>query len=256
MHQGFRTSYHTKDINHGSATFPALFQLPRPLLDYNLVIALVKGDVGAINILRDAMKISKGLRIENLLALGPTAPITLQPPSDSKILWATFTDGQNLPNGFRLTVVPPNQLTDLSLNLEKLSKTRTGRIPLIIGDFLDNVLSVSSAPGELYSFLCKLFTRIRTNRQTAFFLVTEDMHDSKKTAILKRFADAVIEYQAVQEQDKHRFEARILDHLENQYSRWDSSDIRHSEHERYPFLGNQFPKVGRQPGIVSNPIPA
>ena len=203
----FRTPPRTIDINKRSATCPALYQLPHPLLDYSIVIAIIKGDVGAVNILKDAMSISKDLRIDNLLALGPTAPLTLEPPSSSRILWATFTDGQNLLNGPRLTVVPPTHLTDLSLTLEKLSKTRTGRIPLIIGDFLDNVLSVSYAPAGLYSFLCKLFTRIRTNGQTAFFLATEDMHDSKKTAILKRFADVVIEYRAIHELGNHRLES-------------------------------------------------
>jgi hypothetical protein len=256
MPHALRTPHQTSDMNNRSATFPALLQLPHPLLDYNLIIAIVKGDVGAISILKDAMSISKGLRIENLLALGPTPPLTLGPPSDSRILWATFTDGQNLLNGPRLTVVPPNQLTDLSLNLEKLSKTKTGRIPLIIGDFLDNVLSVSSAPAELYSFLCKLFTRIRTNRQTAFFLATEDMHDSKKTAILKRFADVVIEYQAVQEPDKHGFEVRILDHSQNHFTKWNSSEVGHSEYQRSSFLNNQFLRVGRQPSILNDPIPA
>ena len=257
MSYAFRTQPHTTDIETRSATFPALVQLPQPLLDYSIVIAIIKGDVGAVNILKDAMSISKDLHIDNLLlALGPTTPLSLQPPSGSRILWATFTDGQNLLNGPRLTIVPPNHLTDLSLNLEKLSKTRTGRIPLIVGDFLDNVLSVSSAPAGLYSFLCKLFTRIRTNGQTAFFVATEDMHDSKKTAILKRFADVVIEYRAIQDIANYRLEARILDHAQNHYSIWDSSESPDSEYENQPFLSNHLPKIGRQPNLLREPIPA
>ena len=257
MSHAFRTQPRSADIETRSATFPALIQLPQPLLDYSIVIAIIKGDVGAVNILKDVMSISKDLHIDNLLlALGPTTPLSLQPPSGSRILWATFTDGQNLLNGPRLTIVPPNHLTDLSLNLEKLSKTRTGRIPLIVGDFLDNVLSVSSAPAGLYSFLCKLFTRIRTNGQTAFFLATEDMHDSKKTAILKRFADVVIEYRAIQEIANYRLEARILDHAQNNYSIWDSSESPDSEYENQRFLSNQLPKIGRQTNLVREPIPA
>ena len=257
MSPALKTQPRTPDIETASATFPALFELPRPLLDYSIVIAIVKGDVGAVNILKDAVNISKDFRIETLLlALGPTTPLSLQPPSGSKILWATFIDGQNLLNAPRLTIVPPNHLTDLSLNLEKLSKTRNGngRIPLIIGDFLDNVLSVSSAPAELYSFLCKLFTRIRTNGQTAFFLVTEDLHDSKKTAILKRFADVVIEYRAIQEVPDHRLEARIFDHAQNHYTTWDNQGT-YSKYEKRPFLSNELPMIGRQHNLIQEPAP-
>jgi hypothetical protein len=240
------------DNEDGPATFPALLHLPRPLLDYSIIMAIIKGDVGATGILKDAMVASKNLSIGNLLlALGPTTPLSLQPPSESRILWVTFTDGQNLLNGPRVTIVPPTHLTDLSLNLEKLSKTTTTRIPLILGDFLDNVLSVSSSPAGLYSFLCKLFTRIRTNGQTAFLLATEDMHDSKKIAILKRFADVVIEYRAIQDEATQRLEARILDHVQGHYSVWDSSE--NPEYDGGQFLSSIFSRSGRRK-LIQNPI--
>ncbi|HXX72653.1 MAG TPA: hypothetical protein VEI80_03090 [Candidatus Acidoferrales bacterium] len=208
-----------------SPTTPILLQLQRPLLDYRIIIAVLKGDVGAINILKDALNMSKELNLPNpILALGPTTPLSLNPPPAARILWATFTDNSNTTNGQRFTVIQPNHLTDISLSLEKLSKTRNGRVPLIIGDFLDNVLSVSSSPTGLYSFLCKLFTRIRTNEQTAFLLATDDMHDAKKTAILRRFADLIIEYNSVEDMAEHRVEARILDHLQNQYGYWDNAE--------------------------------
>jgi hypothetical protein len=204
-------------------------------------------------ILKDAINASKDLEIGNmLLALGPTTPISLQPPSGTKILWVTFTDGQNLLNGPRVTIVPPTHLTDLSLNLEKLSKTRTSRIPLIVGDFLDNVLSVSSSSAGLYSFLCKLFTRIRTNGQTAFLLATEDMHDSKKTAILKRFADVVIEYSTIQDVATHRFEARILDHVQTHYTIWDSSES--PAYDGHRFLGGNISNLGRHKPYIQESV--
>jgi len=227
------------DIETTSAT-PILMQLARPLLDYRIIIAVVKGDVGAVNILKDALTVSRDLKLNNpLLALGPTTPLSLQLPPASRILWATFTDNSNSINSQGLTIVQPNHLTDLSLNLERLSKTRTGRVPIIIGDFLDNVLSVSTAPAGLYSFLCRLFTRIRTNEQTAFLLATEDMHDPKKTAILKRFADVIIEYSATEDIAGHRLEARILDHLQNQYAYWDNA-------------GNPIPKLESKYYVPAN----
>ncbi len=256
MPTAFSTQTRIPDSETLSATFSALLKLPRPVLDYNIVIAIIKGDVGAINILKDAINVSNDLHITQLLlAIGPTTPLSLQPPLGTRILWATFTDRENQLNGPRLTIVPPNHLTDLSLSLEKLSKTRTGRIPLIVGDFLDNVLSVSSDPAGLYSFLCKLFTRIRTNGQTAFFLVTEDMHDPKKTAILKRFADAVIEYRAMEDGTNHRLQVRILDYMQNHYCIWDSRESPDSENESRPLAGNRVPNVGRQHNLfVQEPI--
>ena len=120
-----RAHYTTPDSATMSDTYPALLQLPRPILDYRIIIAIIKGDVGAVNILKDTLKFSRQMRLQRiLLTLGPTTPQTLQPPHGSRILWATFTDGSTLQDGPRLTIVPPNQLTDISLNLEKLSKTR------------------------------------------------------------------------------------------------------------------------------------
>ena len=220
-----------------SPTTPILLQLQRPLLDYRIIIAVLKGDVGAINILKDALNISKELNLPNpILALGPTTPLSLNPPPTARILWATFTDNSNTTNGQRFTVIQPNHLTDISLSLEKLSKTRNGRVPLIIGDFLDNVLSVSNSPTGLYSFLCKLFTRIRTNEQTAFLLATDDMHDTKKTAILRRFADLIIEYNSVEDMAGHRIEARMLDHLQNQYGYWENDETPKTELNNFDSL--------------------
>ena len=245
-----------EDIETSSAT-PILIQLPRPLLDYRIIIAVVKGDVGAVNILKDALSVTRDLKLSNpLLALGPTPPLSLQLPSASRILWATFADNFNSTNGQRLTIVQPNHLTDLSLNLERLSKTRDGRVPLIIGDFLDNVLPVSTAPASLYSFLCRLFTRIRTNEQTAFLLATEDMHDSKKTAILKRFADVTIEYSATEDMAGPRLEARLLDHLQNQHAYWDNARNPIPKLEgKYYVTPNRAPKFGRpQHFLFEEPI--
>jgi hypothetical protein len=233
------------DIEYSSPT-PILLHLPSSILQYRIIIAVLKGDVGAIDILKDALSVAKDLKLQNpILALGPTTPFSLEPPPAARILWATFMDNYNPTNGQRLMIIQPNHLTDLSLSLEKLSKTKNGRIPLIIGDFLDNVLSVSTAPAGLYSFLCRLFTRIRTNEQTAFLLVTEEMHDTKKTAVLKRFADLIIEYNSVEDMAGNRIEARILDRLQNQYHRWNYSEPSKRSFQQYR-IHQQWFRIGRQ----------
>ena len=234
-----------------SSLTPILQQLRRPVLEYRIIIAIIKGDVDATYVLKDALNTVRDLNLPNpLLALGPTTPLSIQTATGSRILWATFLDNYNSTSGQRLTIVQPNHLTDISLNLEKLSKTRNGRIPLIIGDFLDNILSVSTTPASLYSFLCKLFTRIRTNEQTAFLLATDDMHDMKKIAILKRFADLIIEYNSVEDMAGHRIEARLLDHLQDQYSYWINRMSPNPRLSIHPASESQPFKFGRQ-----NPLP-
>jgi hypothetical protein len=71
------------------------------------------------------------------------------------------------------------------------------------------------------------------------------MHDTKKTAILKRFADLIIEYSSVEDMAGHRIEARVLDHLENQYGYWDNSYSPKSIPNSYP-IQQPTGKFGRQ----------
>jgi len=235
-----------------SDSYSALLQLTRPLTDYRIIVAITRGDIGGINILKDALEFSKHAGINQiLLALGPTTPLALRPPPGTRVLWATFTDASQESIGPKLTVVHPTHLTDLSLNLEKLSKTRSGHVPVLIGDFLDNVLAVSSAPPGLYAFLCKLFTRIRTNNQTAFLLTNADMHDPRKTAILRRFADVVIEYEAHQDGTNHRLQAKILDHDNNTYSCWDSDENASPEYEQSSPIEESFARSGRQNNLIT-----
>lgn len=40
------------------------------MLDYRIIIAITKGDVGAVNILQDALSISKELYVSNPLGVG------------------------------------------------------------------------------------------------------------------------------------------------------------------------------------------
>lgn len=76
------------------------------------------------------------------------------------------------------------------------------------------------------------------------------MHDSKKIAILKRFADMVIEYRAVEDGVNHRLQARILDHKQNQYSVWDSSGSLESEDVDRPLASNRVPQVERLHSLI------
>ena len=204
-----------------SSTTPTLLQLTRPLLDYRIIVAVLKDDVGPARILKDALKTSRDLNLPTpLLALGPTRPLSLNPPPDARILWTTFTDNCKRTIGQSFTIIQPSNLAEIKLNLEKLSKTEDGYIPLIIGDFLDNILSTPTTPANLCSFLSELFNRIKTNEQTAFLLATDDMHETKKKVILRKFADLIIEYNSVEDMAGQRIQARIIDPSQSEYSQW------------------------------------
>jgi hypothetical protein len=192
-----------------------LYQLRLP----GIIIGIMKENVPAANILKEGLNIARDLGIrEVLLALGPTSPLSLGCSSCQKILWTTFFHNANLRKNWNEIVVPPTHLTDLSVDFEKLSGTENPA-RLLMGDFLDSVLPVST-DSATFAFLCNLLTRIRETGQTAFFLLTEDMHDLKKITMVKRFADVLIEYRRTQEDGKQGVETRILDFARDHFSDW------------------------------------
>jgi hypothetical protein len=198
------------------------FRLPR------IIIGAMKGNVSAVSILKEGLSTARDLGIEGiLLALGPTSPLSLGCSSSQKILWATFLHDMNVRNVSEPTVVPPTRLTDLSVSFEKLCWSQSP-VRFLLGDFLDSVLSVST-DSDAFAFLSNLLTRIRENEQTAFFLLTEDMHDTKKITMVKRFADVVIEYRENQEDDRHQLETRILDLSEGYTGDWQMYGASHTE---------------------------
>jgi hypothetical protein len=184
-----------------------------------IIIGTMKGNVSAVSILKECLRTARDLGIRAvLLALGPTSPLSLGCSASQKILWATFLHDMNIRNAGEPTVVPPTHLTDLSVSFEKLCGTGEP-VRLLIGDFLDSVLSVST-DSATFAFLCNLLSRIRESGQTAFFLLTEDMHDPKKITMVKRFADVVIEYRHSQKDTRHGVETRIIDFSRGNYSDW------------------------------------
>jgi len=198
-----------------------------------IIIGTIKGNVSAANILKDALCATRDLRIRQiLLALGPTSPLTLE-TRNQKIIWATFLDKADVQNGNNPIVVPPTHLTDLSISFEKLCDRDSVR--LLLGDFIDSMLSASNE-SAVFQFLSKILTRIRENNQTAFFLVSEDMHDAKKIAMVKRFADVVIEYRGIQGDDGCGVETRVLDYARGHYGNWERNESSDSDSEERRLL--------------------
>jgi len=187
-----------------------------------IMIGTMKGNVSAVNILKECLKTARDLRIrEVLLALGPTSPLSLGCRTCQRILWATFLHDTDIRNNLEPVIVPPTHLTDLSVSFQKLSSTNNP-VRLLLGDFLDNVLPVST-DSAAFIFLCTLLTKIRESEQTAFFLLTEDMHDPKKIMMVKRFADVLIEYRNTGEGSGCEVETRSVDLTQDHYGDWNSN---------------------------------
>ena len=231
------------ETQQARSTAPAniyLTFLQRP----RIIIGIIKGNVSAANILKQVLGTTSDFGIDQiLLALGPTSPLSLD-ASVAKILWTTFLDEADMQDENDPTVVLPTNLTDLSVKFEKLSKI--GPVRLLLGDFLDSILSVSTE-STVFVFLSKFLTRIRENKQTAFFLVTEDMHDAKKTAMVKRFADIVIEYQRVQDDSNRKVETSILDYAQDNYTYRQRNGSSDTDPERQPLLAQWNKEIAFQP---------
>lgn len=209
-----------------------------------IIIGTIKGNVSAANILKDALAATRDLRIRQiLLALGPTSPLTLG-TRHQKIIWATFLDEADVQNGNDPVVVPPTHLTDLSISFEKLCDRSSVR--LLLGDFIDSTLSASNE-SAVFQFLSKILTRIRENKQTAFFLVSEDMHDAKKVAMVRRFADVVIEYREIQGDDRYGVETRVLDYARDYYGNWQRNGSSDSDCEERRLLSEWSQEVEIRP---------
>jgi hypothetical protein len=204
-----------------------------------IIIGTIRGNVSAANILKEALCATRDLGLRQiLLALGPTSPLSLE-TRHQRIIWVTYLDEMDIKDCNDPVIVSPSHLTDLSITFEK--EVEKGSVRLLLGDFLDSTLTPADE-SALFPFLSKFLSRIRESRQTAFFLVTEDMHDARKLAMVKRFADVVIEYrQGIRGDNGYDVETRILDHAGGHYGAWQRSEPqdRYSEEER---LFTQWPR--------------
>jgi hypothetical protein len=189
-----------------------------------VIIGTMRGNISAVPILKECLNVARTIGIKDiLLTLGPTSPVSLSCLTNQKILWTTFLQDTNIRDPSEQVVVAPTRLTDISVSFEKLAGTKK-RARLLIGDFLDAVLSVSS-DSTAFTFLSNLLTRIRERGQTAFFLLTEDMHELKKVRMAERFADVLIEYRHSKDESKYAIETRLLDLTGGYSSTWQKSEI-------------------------------
>lgn len=206
-----KTSTSAETVNIRTGLF-----LKRPLSDYRVIVACVRGSVSVTEILGEILDSVRSEGCTPILLLGPTSPSDLT-PQDSKVGWITFAAGEEESS---FTTITPQNLTDINLFIEKSLRENLGANPVVVGDFLDNILSSSSSLETLYSFYSQLASRMKQHRRTGVFLIKEDLHDQKKVEMIRRFADVILEYRLREEEMEIIWEMRAFNFVDKIYTGW------------------------------------
>lgn len=193
--------------------------LSRGTLDkYRLVIACVKGNVSVRETMRLLLKeaVSRCDAFP-ILVLGPTAPEDLETGKPNRVGWVTFVDGTSHPSP-EVEIISPDNLLEVNLFIEKAAQG--DGTPLILGDFLDNIIKSSGSPESFYSFFCQFASRVRMKKRTAILVIKEDIHDHSMVEMVKRFADVVLEFRDQDSKGALTVEMRTLNFADNIYTGW------------------------------------
>jgi hypothetical protein len=196
---------------------PFLRGLTKPIDQYRVLAVLIHGRVGAENVIRDLMTHLEPPCIPVVL-LGPTAPTQLSLPKEAKIGWVTT---MHRVSELEYPILSPSNLVTINVFLTKTLETiPEDRRPVIIGDFLDNVIPHMNE-SLFYKYYSDLASAAKVLNRTFVFVVKTDIHSEVKINVVKRFADVIIEYREVEEKVKLVREVRFSNRVDNIYTDWE-----------------------------------
>jgi hypothetical protein len=195
----------------------SLHGLKKPLDQYRVLALLIRGNIGAENVIHDLMS-----RLEPkcapILLLGPTAPIQLSFSEKVKIGWVTavsVVSEQDYP------ILPPEDPSKVSVFLTKTLETLSDEVkPIIIGDFLDNMIPHMSE-STFYKFYSDLASTARMLNYTVVSIVKADIHREVTINIVKRFADVIIENRELEDKGRLVREVRVSNRVDNIHTDWE-----------------------------------
>jgi hypothetical protein len=195
----------------------SLHGLKKPIDQYRVLALLIRGNVGAENVIHDVM-----VRLEPkcapILLLGPTAPMQLQISDNVKVSWITAVSNVSAQEITTLTPEDPSRVTIfLNKTLEILPSDMK---PVILGDFLDNMIPHMSE-STFYKFYSDLASSARTLNYTIVFIVKADIHSEAKINVVKRFADVIIENREREDKGKLVKEVRVSNLVDNIHTDWE-----------------------------------
>lgn len=195
-------------------------------MSFNLAVISIRGNVSVAQIVEDtAVVVKEKTGRWPLLLLGPTAPTDLSAIQGWRAGWVTFLE--EVGGSEEISIISPHSLLEISLFIEKNTASQPPEESVVVGDFLDNVLCAagSNSLDAFFSFYCQLAARVKRDGRTAILVVKEDLHDSRKMEIVRRFADIIVEYRSKEDGSTIIPEMRILDFANSAFVNWTSEDL-------------------------------
>ncbi len=194
-----------------------LHSLMNPLDQYRVLTILIKGNIRADNVINELLSFLEPI-CEPILLLGPTAPTQLSVPEETKIGWVTTVSG--IPE-LRYSILSAEDPSMVSVFLTKtLAAVPAGRSPVIIGDFLDNMIPQMDR-GLFYKFYSDLASTARVLNHTVVFIVKADIHSEENNNVVKHFADVIIENREREENGILIREVRVSNRVDNIHTDWE-----------------------------------
>ena len=198
-----------------------LHGLTKPIDQYRVIAILIKGNIGAEDIIRDLMSRLEP-RSAPILLLGPTSPTQLTFSSKVKIGWVTTVSGVS---ELEYPVLSPENPTTISVFLNKTLKTLPkNKKPVILGDFLDNMIPHMNE-SLFYKYYSDLASNARISNYTVVFVVKADIHSEADINVVKRFADVIIENREREEKGRLIREVRVTNLVDNINTNWKKYSI-------------------------------
>jgi len=194
-----------------------LHGLKKTIDQYRVLAILIKGNIGAKNVIDDLMSRLEP-RCAPILLLGPTAPTQLIPPKEAKIGWVTTISGVS---ELEYPILSPEDPSMVSVFLNKTLETLPeGMRPVVLGDFLDNMIPHMDE-SLFYKYYSDLASAARILKYTVVFVVKADIHRELDINVVKRFADVIIENREREENGRLVREVRVSNRVDNIYTDWE-----------------------------------
>jgi hypothetical protein len=195
----------------------SLHGLKKPIDQYRVLALLIRGNIGAENVIHDIIS-RLGPKCAPILLLGPTAPMQLSFSEKVKISWVTAVSVVSEPD---YTILPPEDPSKVSVFLTKTLETLSGEVkPIIIGDFLDNMIPHMSE-STFYKFYSDLASTARMLNYTVVSIVKADIHREVTINVVKRFADVIIENREREDKGRLVREVRVSNQVDNIHTSWE-----------------------------------
>jgi len=205
------------------------YGLHRPLDEYRVIVISIQGDIGTESVIDEILsKLEK--RWYPILMLGPTSPTEIILPSTAKLGWVTSLSGAA---GQHYTVLPPSNPSEVNIFIsDALKATPTDQAPIIIGDFMDNMIPFMKED-SFFRYYSDLASRVKVLNHTAVFIIKPDIHPEVTTNIVKRFADVIIENRE-REEGRQRVvrEVRVSNKIDNFSTEWEKIPVQTRIHSR------------------------